>query len=315
MTDADDSTRLSRRGPDQSEQPEDSTQLVSRRDRRNASASAATDATAIVSRETPAAPADETVIVDRAPAAPTVAPEDVDDRTALVRRPVEAPSPEKAPPPDEAEDGTLLVRRAAPTTDATVVVPRTTPVSAVDDDDEDEHTILTPRSPSAIDALDTDDTVLRPRDEPQDATLLRRRDRPANADADADADADDTVLRPRDAVADDATSLSPRGTKAGASPRLTRARRGGAAQTASFAPDAQTDRTPARERYAIRTPTITAAPASTASASQVVDIGDGGLAARIARRRATRTRLTVLASVSAVVFLGSIVGLATLLSI
>ncbi len=312
MTDADDSTRLSRRGPDQGEQPEDSTQLVSRRDRRNASASAATDATAIVSRETPAAPVDETVIVDRAPAAPAVAPEDVDDRTALVRRPVDAPapSPEKAPPAEDPEDGTLLVRRAAPT-DATVVVPRATPVTAVDDDDEDEHTILTPRSPAAVDALDTDDTVLRPRDEPQDATLLRRRDRPA----DADADADDTVLRPRDAVSDDATSLSPRGTKAGASPRLTRARRGGAAQTASFAPDAETDRTPARERYAIRTPTITAAPKSTASASPVVDIGDGGLAARIARRRATRTRLTVLASVSAVVLLGSIVGLATLLSI
>ena len=47
MTDADDSTRLSRRGPDQGEQPEDSTQLVSRRDRRNASAAAATDADAV----------------------------------------------------------------------------------------------------------------------------------------------------------------------------------------------------------------------------------------------------------------------------
>lgn len=313
MTDADDSTRLSRRGPDQGEQPEDSTQLVSRRDRRNASALTATDATAIVSRETPAAPADETVIVDRAPAAPTATPEDVDDRTALVRRPVEAPSPEKAPPADEPEDGTLLLRRADPPPDATVVVARATPVSAANDDDEDEHTILTPRSPAAIDALDTDDTVLRARDEPQDATLLRHRDRPADADADADADA--TELRPRDTVADDATSLSPRGTKAGASPRLTRARRGSARQTASFAPDAETDRTPARERYAIRTPTIAAAPASTASASPAVDIGDGGLAARIARRRATRTRLTVLASVSAVVFLGSIVGLATLLSI
>lgn len=316
MTDADDSTRLSRRGPDPSDQPEDSTQLVSRRDRRNAVAPATTDATAIVSREKTTAPADETVIVDRAPAAQTVAPDDADDRTALVRRPVEAPSPEKAPPPEEPEDGTLLVRRPAPTPDATVVVTRASPVTAVDDD-EDEHTILTPRSPATVAQLEDDDTVLRPRDEPQDATALRRRDRPATAasDTDAGADADDTVLRPRDTVADDATSLSPRGTKAGASPRLTRARRGAARQTASFAPDAETDRTPARERYAIRTPTITAAPASTASASPVVDIGDGGLAARIARRRATRTRLTVLAGVSAVVFLGSIVGLATLLSI
>lgn len=310
MTDPDDSTRLSRREPGPAEQSEDSTQLVSRRDRRNASASAeASDATVIVSRERPAPHADETVIVDRPPAAPTVAPEEVDDRTALVRRPAEAqaPPPEKAPPSDEPEDGTLLVRRPAPTADTTVVVSRSLPVPAADDED-DEHTVLTPRPPATVDAIDTDDTVLRPRDEPQDATLLRRRDRPA------DADADDTVLRPRDAVSDDATSLSPRGTKADASPRLTRVRRGAARQTASFAPDAETDRTPARERYAIRTPTITAAP-STAPASPVVDIGDGGLAARIARRRATRTRLTVLASVSAVVFVGSIVGLATLLSI
>jgi hypothetical protein len=281
MTDADDSTRLSHRGADASEQPEDSTQLVSRRDRRNASA-ATTDATAIVPRETPAL-ADETVIVDRASVAPAAA-EDADDRTALVRRPV-----------------------PAPTTDATVIVPRVAPVPASHvTEDDDEHTILTPRSPQAADELD-DDTVLRPRDEPQDATLLRRRDRPA--------DADDTVLRPRDAVADDATSLSPREKKAGSSTRLTRARRGAAMQTASFAPDAETDRTPARERYAIRTPTIAAAPATADAASPVVDIGDGGLAARIARRRATRTRLTVLAGVSAVVFVGSIVGLATLLSI
>lgn len=313
MTDPDASTRLSRRGPGTTEQPEDSTQLVSRRDRRNASAAAeTTDATAIVSRETPVPPADETVIAHRPSSAQTVAPEDVDDRTALVRRPVEAQAPplEEAPPSDEPEDGTLLVRRPAPPADATVVVPRSLPAPAADEEDDDEHTILTPRSPATVDALDADDTVLRPRDEPQDATLLRRRDRPA----DADADADDTVLRPRDGVADDATSLSPRGTKAGTSPRLTRARRGAARQTASFAPDAETDRTPARERYAIRTPTITSAP-TPAAASPIVDVGDGGLAARIARRRATRTRLTVLAGVSAVVFVGSIVGLATLLSI
>ncbi|UIN31657.1 hypothetical protein [Microbacterium binotii] len=311
MTEPDDSTRLSRREPGATDQPEDSTQLVSRRDRRNASAAAeATDATAIVSRETPAPPVDETVIVDRSPTAATVTAADVEDRTALVRRPAEAeaPSPEEAPPSDELEDGTLLVRRPAPPTDATVVVARSLPTPAAHAEDEDEHTILTPRSPASVDPLDEDDTVLRPRDEPQDATLLRRRDRPT------DADADDTVLRPRDAVADDATSLSLRGATAGASPRLTRARRGAARQTTSFAPDAETDRTPARERYAIRTPTITSAPA-TAAASPVVDIGDGGLAARIARRRATRTRLTVLAGVSAVVFVGSIVGLATLLSI
>jgi len=312
MTDADDNTRLSRRGPDASEQPEDSTQLVSRRDRRNASPPPA-DATAIVPREAPAPPADETVIVDRASTASPPA-EDADDRTALVRRPTSSPSPsaDQAPISDEPDDGTLLVRRPAPATDATAVVRRAEPVPAADDD---EHTILTPRSPVTTDELDTDDTVLRPRDEPQDATLLRRRERPANAAADADADADDTVLRPRDAVAEDATSLSPRGATSAAAPRLTRARRSVATQTESFAPDAQTDRTPARERYAIRTPTITAAPTSTASAPEVVDLGDGGLAARIARRRATRTRLTVLAGVSAVVFVGSIVGLATLLSI
>ena len=104
MTDADDNTRLSRRGPDASEQPEDSTQLVSRRDRRNASPPPA-DATAIVPREAPAPPADETVMVNRASTASPPA-EDADDRTALVRRPASSPSPsaDQAPISDEPDE-------------------------------------------------------------------------------------------------------------------------------------------------------------------------------------------------------------------
>lgn len=302
MSDADENTRLSRRAPETNEQPEDSTQLVSRRDRRNAAAGT-TDDTVIVSRPAPPAtsPADETVIVDRR-AAPPAAVDEPDDRTQLVQRPVSAAA-------DDPDDGTLLVRRPAAeagaetTTAAPPAAPRPEPL-------DDEHTVLTPRGAGPA-PRDTDDTVLRPRDEPADETLLRRRERPAEADTDADAD--DTVLRRRDGVDDDATSLADRGSNPAAAPRLTRARRGAAQETASFAPDAATDRTPARERYAIRTRTIDAAPTA-AAAAPVVDVGDGGLAARIARRRATRTRLAVLAGVSSVVFVGAIVGLATLLS-
>jgi hypothetical protein len=269
---------------------DDGTQLVRRRRDRAPREAEPDDATRLTARTPDAAgePDDATQLVRR-PAPP------LDDATRVVERPAAVEEP--------ADDTVLRPRRVEEPADETLLRPRTV-------DEPADDTVLRPRTVEEP----VDDTVLRPRtpEAPADETLLRRR-----PPTDVEAPADDTVLRPRGDAPADATRLARReaDVPADGTRRTPRSRRAAARETASFAPDATTDRTPATERYAIRTPTVVAVPTAAPTASPAVDAGDGGLAARIVRRRAVRTRLTVLIAVSGAVFVAAVAGLVTLLSL
>ncbi len=237
--------------------------------------------------------------------------------------------PRSADAHDAADDGTQLVRRRrdrrapieqhAPLIDDDTVLARRPTAETADAPDDD--TVLRPRTPAAETEQDEATRLVRRPSEPADDTLLSSR-APGGDTVDdtvlsrrAEDPDDATLLRPRrDAAADDATRLTRRGpTLQEQTRRRPRARRPGR-ETASFAPGADAERAAATERYAIRTPAIVTAPPRSASAP-LVDVGDGGLAARIQRRRRMRTGLIVLTSVSAAVLLGAIATLVTLLGL
>jgi hypothetical protein len=305
------------------------------------------DRTRIVARgadPSPAAdePDDGTLLVQRP--ATDAAPEEPDDGTLLVQRPATSPAPEDrtrvvprpagAPVPQEPEDGTLLVRRPAADAEPTVAP-----------DDSTRHTRrpadpLPAADPAvAVEPAPDDATRLTRRPAPpEDRTLLTRRpaadpvpesgrdpdavaadsadddDTRLGARATADADAERTRLAvrrgPRDAPAD-GTALSPRSRR---SARTRAAKAKAAAEALPALPPEPVDERPVTERYAIRTRQVDAAPAVAAVPSAAVTTGDGGLSARTARRRALRTRLTVLFSTAAVLTVGSIVGLVLLIA-
>lgn len=336
MNDDDERTRITARD----DPADDGTQLVRRRSR-------STPAPAAVVEQQAETPVDDaTQLVRRAaptpPSAATVDDTvDPDDATQLVRRAAPAPAPVADPPADTPDDATQLVRRApaapvaepletapAPDVDDATQLVRRAPTPAADAPapDADDSTRIVSRdtapapAPAPEDAAAPEErTLLRRRaPAPADETRLTRRERaarPGTAPRE-DVPADDATrltkrpvaverdrrTRSTDADApDDGTALSPRGRTATAA--------------ATYAPAADVDTAPAIERYAIRAPRVAAAlPLSTAPAPEAA-VGDGGLTARLARRRALRTRLTIVGAASAVVFAGSLVGLIALIAV
>jgi hypothetical protein len=283
----------------------------------------------------PEDPDDGTLLVRR-PSAETAPTPEPDDSTRLTRRTANLPADITAAddPGDIAEDATRLTRRPAPASVAEPIAedaeaePRTAE-SAVAEPVADDATRLT-RRPAP----------------PEDRTRITRRPAPdrvtpapapgAEADADVDAAADDRTQlgarRPADAADAERTRLGLRRTGGDApaegtalSPRSRRSARtraakakakaGLTAESLPSAPPLPVDERPVTERYAIRTRQVDDAPVATDSAATpTVGTGDGGLAARIERRRALRTRLIVLVSTAAALTVGSFVGLVLLIA-
>jgi hypothetical protein len=285
---------------------------------------------------------DRTRVVARDASAVPPAAEEPEDGTLLVRPPAAAPPQPTTPVPDDPDDGTLLVRRpsaeAAPTpepddstrlTRRTANVPRDVPTADVPDDAADDATRLTrrpappedrtriTRRPASDRATPAPASAITPDAEPagDDRTQLGAR-RPADA-----SDAERTRLGQRRTGGDapaEGTALSPRSRRSArtrAAKARAKAEAGLIAESLPSTPVLPTDDRPVMERYAIRTRQVDDAPAATDAAdAPTVGTGDGGLAARIERRRALRTRLIVLVSTTAALIVGSFVGLVLLIA-
>jgi hypothetical protein len=177
----------------------------------------------------------------------------------------------------------------------------------------DDRTRIT-RRPAPEQPVPSRDATDSATDDPDDSTRLGSRGGAATEDA---GDAERTRLggrRGRSDVPADGTALSPRSRRS-ARTRAAKAKAQASLSPAQVAPEpATTDERPAKERYAIRTRQVEAAPPVADTADPASTTGDGGLAARIARRRTLRTRLTVLVSAAAALTVGSLVGLVLLIA-